>query len=214
MINLHNLNRSLYLKYAVTAWFYDLLDYPWERHYRLFRKTLLSDVHGNVLEAGVGTGRNLPYYQNDVQLTGIDLSPAMLGWARWRARRASCQIVALKQEDASVMSSIDSQQYDWLISTFMCCVMPDLLQPLAIAQFQRVLKPGGRFRILEVVYSKNSALRKRQQLFAKWAEKIYGARFDRPTLELLQVTPELQVERVRYLYADTHRCIEGRRIES
>jgi len=46
--------RTLQLKYDITAWFYDILDYPWERQYRHWRARLVGDVRGAVLEAGVG----------------------------------------------------------------------------------------------------------------------------------------------------------------
>jgi hypothetical protein len=54
--------RSLQLKYDITAWFYDILDYTWEREYRHWRPQLVGDVRGDVLEAVVGTGRNLNDY--------------------------------------------------------------------------------------------------------------------------------------------------------
>ena len=46
--------RLLELKYNVTAWFYDLLDYPWERQCRHWRSQLVGELRGEVLEAGVG----------------------------------------------------------------------------------------------------------------------------------------------------------------
>jgi len=58
--------------------FYDILDYPWERQYRKWRPGLLEDVSGEVIEAGVGTGRNLRFYPSNTKVTGIDLSKAML----------------------------------------------------------------------------------------------------------------------------------------
>ncbi len=210
-MSIHILNQALYNKYAITAWLYDLLDFPWERRYRRWRPDLLKEVCGNVLEAGIGTGRNIAYYTSHVNLTGFDLSDAMLEIAKWRARNAQCHIEHLIQQDAALMPDIPSHHFDWLISTFMCCVMPDELQPLAIKQFVRVLKPGGRFRILEIIYSKNPMISKRQKRFAKWVEKIYGARFDRKTLEYLQAEPEIIIEDTRFLYQDTYLLIEGRR---
>ncbi|MFQ5677566.1 MAG: hypothetical protein ACE5G1_16875, partial [bacterium] len=59
-------SRSLQAKYNITARFYDILDYPWERQYKRWRPGLVKDVRGRVLEAGVGTGRNLKYYHPDV----------------------------------------------------------------------------------------------------------------------------------------------------
>lgn len=188
--------------------FYDILDYPWERIYRQWRPTLLQDLRGKVLEAGVGTGRNFAYYPADVELTGIDLSAAMLQRARKRVSKARCDI-SLRVEDATTMESITSNTYDWLFSTFMCCVMPNQLQPLAIDQFHRVLKPGGRFRLLEMVYSKDSKLRRRQERFAPWVEAVYGARFDRDTLLFLQQHPGLEVTNTRFLKDDVYLLIEG-----
>jgi len=184
------------------------LDYPWERQYRIWRPELLKDIRGSVLEAGVGTGRNLKYYHPDVRLTGIELSPAMLLKAEKRKKEATCQI-NLKQEDATVMASVSSDSFDWLISTFMCCVMPDHLQPQAIEQFGRVLKPGGRFRLLEMVYSKDSRERKRQEFFAPFVEKVFGARFDRNTLAYLQKSSLLKVEQTYFLKKDIYLMLEG-----
>jgi len=46
-----------------------------------------SAARGRTLEVAIGTGRNLPYYPQDVELTGVDVSPAMLKIARRRARK-------------------------------------------------------------------------------------------------------------------------------
>ncbi|HEV2393204.1 MAG TPA: class I SAM-dependent methyltransferase [Verrucomicrobiae bacterium] len=203
-------NRRLQAKYGLTAWFYDILDLPWELQYRRWRPSLLEDVRGAVLEAGVGTGRNLPYYPPEASVTGIDLSQAMLRRAAKRGRHAGCPVV-LRQEDATTMASIPSNHFDWVISTFLCCVMPDHLQPLALAQFARILKPGGRFRLLEIIYSKNPRLRRRQELFAPFVEKIYGARFDRNTLSHVREASKLQLLNTRFLKRDAYLLIEGER---
>ena len=203
-------NSLLQTKYNTTAIFYDILDYPWERIYRKWRPTLLEDIRGKVLEAGVGTGRNLKHYHNTVNLLGIDASNAMLKKARKRAKKANCKI-ELVHEDATTMRSIDSNQFDWLLSTFLCCVMPDDIQESAIEQFTRVLKPGGRFRILEMIYSKNKKIRKRQEFFAPFVEKVYGARFDRNTLAHLERSSKLKITNTSFLKDDVYLLIEGTR---
>jgi ubiquinone/menaquinone biosynthesis C-methylase UbiE len=202
--------KALQAKYAWTAWWYDLLDYPWERQYRRWRPALVEDVRGTVLEVGVGTGRNLEYYSASVNLIGVELSRAMLNKAVRRSMRARCA-VSLVQEDATVMASIPSAHFDWIFSTFLCCVMADELQPLAIGQFERVLKPGGKFRLLEMVFSKNRKLRRRQEWFAPFVEKVYGARFDRRTLEHLRRSPGLEVQNTYFLKDDVYMVIEGER---
>jgi len=201
-------NILLQKKYNITALLYDILDYPWERMYQKWRPALVGDLQGKVLEAGVGTGRNLEFYRADVDMVGIELSQKMLRQAEKRITRARCK-VRLILEDATIMQSIESDQFDWIFSTFMCCVMPDDLQTLAVEQFGRVLKKGGRFRILEMVFSKNRKLRKRQELYAPFVEKIYGARFDRNTLRHIEQAPNLKVTGTFFLKDDTYLLIEG-----
>lgn len=203
-----NENSLLRAKYNITAMFYDIIDYPWERIYNTWRPVLLEDVRGKVLEAGVGTGRNLKHYHSSVELVGIELSEKMIRKAKKRAESSTCKI-ELIHEDATIMQSVDSNQFDWVFSTFMCCVMPADLQPLAIEQFGRVLKPGGRFRLLEMVYSNNRNIRRRQDIFAPYVEKIFGARFDRNTLHHLKQSSELKVTDTRFLKEDVYLLIEG-----
>jgi ubiquinone/menaquinone biosynthesis C-methylase UbiE len=203
-------NLSLRAKYNITAMFYDLLDYPWERIYREWRPLILGDLRGKVLEAGIGTGRNFSHYHESVELTGLDLSDVMLKKAARKARRASCKIKLL-HDDASVMRLVDSNQFDWLISTFLCCVMPDEFQPAALEQFGRVLKPGGKFRLLEMIYSKNRKIRRRQEFFAPFVEKVYGARFDRKTVQYLEESAELEITGKKFLKDDVYLLIEGTR---
>lgn len=205
-------NRLLQAKYNITGRFYDILDYPWERQYRRWRPGLVKDVRGSVLEAGVGTGRNLKYYHPGVKLTAIDLSKVMLKRAMKRAKSAACEI-EICQEDATVMESIPANHFDWLVSTFLCCVMPDELQPLAIKQFERVLKPGGRFRLLEMKYPDNPGLRKLFKLFSPFVEKVYGARFDRNTLDYVQESSKLKISKTYFLKWDVYLVIEGMRVE-
>lgn len=201
-------NLSLRAKYNVTALFYDILDYPWERIYREWRPWLLGDLRGRVLEAGVGTGRNFVHYHESVRLTGIDLSDIMLKKAARKASKAACSIELL-HDDASVMSRVESNAYDWIVSTFLCCVMPDEFQPAALKQFSRVLKPGGRFRLLEMIYSKDPGIRRRQDFFTPFVERVYGARFDRKTAQYIEESDGLEITGRRFLKDDVYLLIEG-----
>ncbi len=207
-----NENLLLQAKYNITAIFYDILDYPWERIYKKWRPALLADVRGRVLEAGIGTGRNLRHYHHTVELMGLDLSDRILRKARKRAKTSQCKI-ELIHEDAAIMKSVDANQFDWVVSTFMCCVMPDELQELAIEQFSRVLKLGGQFRLLEMIYSKNKKIKRRQDFFAPFVEKVYGARFDRNTLRHLEQSSQLKVTNTSFLKDDVYLLIEGIRQE-
>jgi len=56
-----------------------LMEFLVLRHYR---KKLVSQTKGKVLEIGIGTGRNLPYYPRGSEIIGVDLSEKMLEKAR------------------------------------------------------------------------------------------------------------------------------------
>ena len=75
-------------RYQRIARFYDGLDKGFERRrYKPIRPQLFQGLSGRVLDAGVGTGRNIPHYPSGATMVGIDLSPAML--ARAERRRAA-----------------------------------------------------------------------------------------------------------------------------
>lgn len=71
------------LKYSRIAKLYDLVEWPIEIFFfKSLRKEVTAKVSGKVLEVGIGTGKNLPYYPIDTDLTGIDFSNGMLNIAR------------------------------------------------------------------------------------------------------------------------------------
>ena len=79
--------------YSHIARLYDLLDLPFEYfRYRRLRKIIWQDISGRILDAGVGTGRNMTYYPKDAEMTGIDLSPHMLKRARMRRNHHNVEV--------------------------------------------------------------------------------------------------------------------------
>src|SRR4029077_1436596 len=88
-------------RYQRIAWVYDLIDLPFEYgRYRKIRPLLFRGLSGRILEAGVGTGRNFPFYPLGSEVVGIDLSPAMLSRAERRRHSAAAQ-VELRQMDVT-----------------------------------------------------------------------------------------------------------------
>src|ERR671930_1314591 len=113
------------------------------------REWVCGQAQGEVLEIGVGTGRNLPHYRNDVRLTGVELSPAMLEIARARARELGRE-VDLRVGDAQALEFPDDSFYT-VVCTLSLCTIPD--DRAAVGEVRRVLRPGGRFLVLEHVRS-------------------------------------------------------------
>ena len=81
---------TLFERYQRIAPLYDLLDYPFEHgRYQAIRPLLFEGLSGRVLDAGVGTGRNIPFYPPSSEMVGIDQSPAMLARATRAATRSA-----------------------------------------------------------------------------------------------------------------------------
>ncbi|MGH2651629.1 MAG: class I SAM-dependent methyltransferase, partial [Actinomycetota bacterium] len=78
--------RAVYTKLAGR---YDRIIRLWDRVLGLEddRRWICSRACGDVLEIGIGTGTNLPFYPAGVRITGIDVTPAMLDVAQRRAAR-------------------------------------------------------------------------------------------------------------------------------
>src|SRR5262245_36692689 len=93
---------SNFERYERIAWAYDLLDLPFEYgRYRKIRPLLFRGLSGRILEAGIGTGRNFPFYPPESEVVGIDLSPAMLARAERRRSMAYKGRVAANGRDAA-----------------------------------------------------------------------------------------------------------------
>jgi ubiquinone/menaquinone biosynthesis C-methylase UbiE len=96
---------------------------------------------GEVLEIGVGTGRNPAHYPPGVRLTGIDLSDPMLGAARPRADQLGRQ-ADLRTGDAQALEFGD-ETFDTVVFTLALCSIPD--DRAAISEAHRVLRPGDSY---------------------------------------------------------------------
>jgi ubiquinone/menaquinone biosynthesis C-methylase UbiE len=113
------------------------------------REWVCSQARGEVLEIAVGTGRNFPFYPEEVLLTGIELSPKMLDLARRRARELG-RDADLRVGDAHNLPFPDAS-FDTVVVTLALCTIPD--DHRALAEAARVLRPGGQLLLLEHVRS-------------------------------------------------------------
>ena len=110
------------MAYRRIAAFYDLLDLPFEvGRYRALRPVLFAGLSGTILDAGVGTGRNLPFYPEGAKVTGIDLSPAMLARARRRRDRLGLE-VELEEMDV-LHTAFSDHAFDAVVASFLFCVL-------------------------------------------------------------------------------------------
>jgi len=197
-------------RYARIAPFYDLLDLPFElKRYRALRPLLFEGLSGRLLDAGVGTGRNFPFYPAGSTVVGIDISRAMLARAE-RRRGQSHAKLDLRQMDVTKLA-FATGSFDAAVSTFLFCVLPDELQVPALREVSRVVKPGGPIRLLEYVRPQGSIRRPLARIWEPWMRWAYGASFDRRTE---QRAPEAGLEIVssRFVVPDLIKLISVRSI--
>jgi len=167
-------------RYQRIAPLYDLLDLPFEyRRYRRIRPLLFDGLSGRILDAGVGTGRNAPFYPRDANVVGIDLSPAMLARAASR-RTQSAAPIELRQMDV-INLDFPPASFDAAVATFLFCVLADDQQVPALRELRRVVRPGGTIRLLEYVRPRSPLRRLSVALWQPWVAWAYGAGFDRNT---------------------------------
>jgi len=198
-------------RYQRIAPFYDVLDLPFEYgRYRKIRPQLFAGLSGLILDAGVGTGRNFPFYPAGAKVVGIDLSPAMLARAARRRPSAGAE-VELRQMDVTGIDLPD-RHFDAAVATFLFCVLPDDLQVPALRELARVTKPGGIIRLLEYTRPQGAIGRAMTKVWEPWVYWAYGAGFDRRTEQHI---PEagLRLIQSRFVVDDLIKIIEARRAE-
>ena len=195
--------------YRRIAPFYDFLDGSFERkRYAPIRGELFAGLTGRILDAGVGTGRNIPYYPAGAQVVGIDLSQAMLSQARAR-RDALGSDVPLAAMDVLRTGFADSS-FDAVVASFVFCVLKPDRQQAALEELGRIVRPGGEIRLLDYTWSRQPWRRFVMGLWAPWVRWAYGAGFDREPHRHVEPAG-LELAESRFLIDDVVRFVVARR---
>lgn len=146
------------------------------------REWVCAQAEGDVLEVAVGTARNLAFYPDDVRLTGLDFSPAMLALARTRAAELG-RGIDLREGDAQALPFPD-ESFDTVVCTLGLCGFPD--ERAAIAEMHRVLRPQGTLLLLDHVGSHHRLLHFGQWLLEKMTVRTIGDYQTRRPLPLVE----------------------------
>jgi ubiquinone/menaquinone biosynthesis C-methylase UbiE len=145
------------------------------------REWACSQIEGEVLEIAIGTGRNMSFYPTGVRVTGVELSPEMLGLARARANDLQMD-VDLRPGDAQNLEFADAS-FDTVLITFALCTIPD--DRAAAAEAFRVLRPGGRLIAVEHVRSPARAVRALQRVLDPLSVRFGADHLTREPLDYL-----------------------------
>ncbi len=194
--------------YNRIARLYDLLDLPFERRrYRSIRSKLFADLAGKILDAGVGTGRNIEFYPEGAEIIAIDNSPKML--ERGRRRRDKLGIAVDLYEMDVIKTKFPDGYFDHVVATFLFCVLTPEQQLPALRELARICKPDGTIRLLEYCYSADPWRRFVMRIWAPWVRLVYAAAFDRDTESYVQAAG-LELIGSCFVYTDSIKMLKLR----
>lgn len=184
-------------KYERIAPFYDLIDLPFELgRYRSIRPLLFEGLNGRLLDAGVGTGRNIAFYPSGSEVFGVDLSPRMIERAARRSMNSKA-VVHLSAMDLTKLA-FEDDFVDAAVASFVFCTMPPETRLAALQELARVVTSGGRVRLLEYAPARTSYRRLLARAWQPWAEWAFGAKLAQDIEPELSAA-SLNVLRSRYV---------------
>lgn len=127
-----------------------------------YRRRATDGLEGRIVEIGFGSGRNLPWYAENVTSV-LAVEPSELA-RRMAADRADASTATVEYVGLDGQSlPIDTDSCDGALSTFTLCSIPDHRR--ALAELRRVVRPGGRVHLLEHGLA-------RDQGVARWQRRL------------------------------------------
>ena len=151
------------------------------------RQKIVPLAEGMVLEIGIGSGLNIPFYNPEkVQhLWGIDPSREMWAIAGKNAREHHLDAEFLESGAESI--PLDDHSADTVVMTYTLCTIPDV--PAALEEIRRVLKPAGKLLFCEHGEAPDARVRHWQNLVNPlWNKLGGGCNLNRPIPRLLEAS--------------------------
>src|SRR5256885_12819480 len=113
-----------------------------------YRGELLEGLSGRVIEVGAGNGLNFPLYPETVdEVVAVEPEPVLRDAATKNAPEAAVPVRVI--DAVSGHLPVDDESFDAGVASLVLCSVPD--QQRALAEFRRVIRPGGELRFYEHV---------------------------------------------------------------
>ena len=195
-------------RYDRIAPLYDMMEgFAEVMNHGKWRRLQWSKVESNdILEVGVGTGKNFPWYPAGARVSAIDFSKRMLERARAKSDKDKVK-VRLRQMDVQNLEFGDDS-FDTVVASFVFCSVPDPV--LGLHEIRRVCRPGGKVILLEHVLSSNRVLARLMNLANPLAVRMMGANINRRTADNV-ARSGLTIQKVTDLGAGIFKLIEARK---
>jgi len=146
------------------------------------RATQVPKARGRVLEVGVGSGLNLPFYEPGTQVFAVDPSEELQVYARQVAQANGTDVIFAAQSGEAIPA--DNNSFDAAVITWTLCTIPDASK--ALEEVRRVLKPQGRLVFAEHGVSPEPGVAKWQnRINPVWRSLAGGCNLNRSPEQLL-----------------------------
>jgi ubiquinone/menaquinone biosynthesis C-methylase UbiE len=153
-------------------------------HLLPYRKRIIASAEGRVLEIGIGSGLNLPFYGPSVrEVLGLEPAQRLIAMARRAAEKTTLPVTLLQGSAEAI--PLDDASIDTVVVTWTLCSIPDAAR--ALHETRRVLKPGGRLLFVEHGQAPEANVRKWQdRLTPAWKRIAGGCHLNRPIRTLIE----------------------------
>ncbi|EAR23333.1 class I SAM-dependent methyltransferase [Nitrococcus mobilis] len=149
-----------------------------------YRQRVIAMAQGHVLEIGIGSGLNLPFYPAGVRdIQGLEPSPRLIAMARYAAERSTIPMTLIEGSAESIPLADNS--IDTVVTTWTLCTIPETAP--ALTEMRRVLTPSGQLLFVEHGLGPEERVRKWQdRLTPIWKRISGGCHLNRPIRNLIE----------------------------
>ncbi len=159
------------------------------------RRDIIGQTSGKVLEIGAGTGLNLPYYPDGVDLTVEEPDSDMLKILRPKVHQRGIKLIEAPINDL-IFSEVQPASFDYVVSTLVLCSVPDLAESLRA--ISKLLAPGGRFMFVEHVVTPGAYEFIQRIVTPAWKRVAGGCHLDRDLLGALDRSDMILTDLLRF----------------
>ena len=149
-----------------------------------YRERVIASAQGRVLEVGIGSGLNIPFYSSQMrELIGLEPAPRLIAMAQDASVKTALPVRFI--EGTSEAIPLENATIDTVVSTWTLCTIPNAID--ALREMQRVLKPGGRLLFVEHGLAPERSIQKWQNwLTPAWKRLGGGCHLNRAISRLIE----------------------------
>jgi ubiquinone/menaquinone biosynthesis C-methylase UbiE len=148
-----------------------------------YRERVISAAEGRVIEIGVGSGLNLPFYRLPVrEILALEPAPMLVAMAR-RAPHSGIPVSFIEASAEAI--PLDDHSVDTVVTTWTMCSIPQAAT--ALGEMRRVLRPGGKLLFVEHGLAPDESVRRWQdRLTPAWRCISGGCHLNRPIRAMIE----------------------------